>query len=484
MTLSPRRLLLCTALLSALLAMAFAGSASASRELINGYDNDYHCAGGSDDPCGFFNAMVPWITGAAPDPSKPVLVLDRDGTTDPDCGTSCNSNGVELDTSLTIAFGPGGLNYQVVDPRSPEFAALPLDVNHYSAMIVASDVNCGGCDLNNLLAQPDSDALAARKADILNFFLNGGGVMAFSGGEVQGGELLKTRGSSSGSPARCAHYYDFLPIAAPSCAVGDSDVTTTTAGQGIGLQDVYYEESHNAFQAPDPSSPLQIGAVLSSDIIKVGQRSGSRGEGGVDGTPQTLFADVPNQPTVTAAASAATCTGSFTVSDPGGMGPKAVHYKVDGGAEQVLATPAGTASVTFPAGSKSVEFWGESATGAQEATHHTLTLTGCAVPAAPRISVAGVRRACTSSSSIHVRISVTAPGKVKSVVVSLDGKKIKTTSKSRFTLRINLKKLTAGRHSLRTVVTDQAGSRKTSTRTIARCAAAKPRRQAAPRFTG
>ena len=65
-----------------------------------------------------------------------------------------------------------------------------------------------------------------------------------------------------------------------------------------------------------------------------------------------------------------------------------------------------------------------------------------------------------------------------------DGKTIKTTTKSRFTLRINLKKLKAGRHRLRTVVTDQAGSNKTSTRTIARCAAAKPKHKAAPRFTG
>ena len=122
--------------------------------------------------------------------------------------------------------------------------------------------------------------------------------------------------------------------------------------------------------------------------------------------------------------------------------------------------------------------------GNQEATHHTLSLTGCAKPAAPTIGVAGVRRACTSASSIHVRISVAAPGTVKSVKVTLDGKTIKTTTKSRFTLRINLKKLKAGRHRLRTVVTDQAGTTKTSTRTIARCAAAKPKRQAAPRFTG
>jgi len=482
MHLPRKRVLLCAALLSAALAALFASSASAgSRLLVNGYDNDYHCAGADDatfGPCQYFNTMIPWIRGGAPDPSKPVLVLDRDGTTDPDCTGSCNHNGIELDASLTIAFGPGGLAYQLVDPRSPEFAALPLDTAHYSAMVVASDVNCGGCDLNNTLSQPDSDALAARKADILNFFRNGGGVMAFSGGEVGGVPGSAARGGS-GTLARCAHYYEFSPIPIPACALGDANVATTPAGQSIGLTDDFYEESHNAFEAPDAGSPLQVGAVLTSSTIEASARGTNSGQ------PQTLFADVPLQPTIASVASAAACTGSFQSSDAGGSGTKAIHYKANGGAEAVVATDAsGNAAVTFPAGTTSVEYWAEDAAGNQEAPHHTLSVTGCAKPAAPTIGVAGVRRACTSSSSIHVRISVTAPGTVKTVKVSLDGKTIKTTTKSRFTLRINMKKLKAGRHRLRTVVTDQAGNTKTSTRTIARCAVAKPKRKAAPRFTG
>ena len=328
-------------------------------------------------------------------------------------------------------------------------------------MVVASDVNCGGCDLNNILSQPDSDALAARKADILNFFRNGGGVMAFSGGETGGGGASATRGST-GSPERCNHYYDFTPIQVPNCAIGDQDVTTTSAGDSIGLQDSFYEESHNAFQAPDAGSPLQVGAVL---FVQPPPGAGTRGGGGVAGQPQTLFADVPLQPTIASVASAAACNGSRIFVPLG----------------KVVS---GKASATFPQGTTSVEFWAADVLGNPEATHHTLSLTGCAKPAAPTIGVAGTRRACTSASSIHVRISVTAPGTIKSVKVTLDGKTIKTTTKSRFTLRINLKKLKAGRHRLRTVVTDQAGSNKTSTRTIARCAAAKPKHKAAPRFTG
>jgi hypothetical protein len=422
--------------------------------------------------------MIPWIRGGAPNPALPVLVLDRDGTTDPDCGTSCNEAHhpavLELDNSLDLAFGAGVLNKQVVDPRSAEFASLPLDTAHYSAIVLASDVTCGGCDLNNNVAQPDSDALLARRNDIVNFYRNGGGVMAFSGGGINAASPL-TRGGS-GTLARCDHYYEFLPFPA-TCDAGGGNITTTPAGQAIGLQDEFYEFAHNGFQAPAAGSPLQVGATLApgSDMATRGAQS----------IPETLFTDMPISPTIASVASAAACTGSFQASDPGGSGTKAIHYKANGGAEAVVNTDAsGKATATFPQGTTSVEYWAEDAAGNQEAPHHTLSVSGCAKPAAPSIGVAGVRRACTSSSTIHVRISVTAPGKVKTVKVSLDGRTIKTTTKSRFTLRINMKKLTAGRHRLRTVVTDQAGNTKTSTRTIARCAVAKPKRQTGPRFTG
>lgn len=486
MNLPRRRLLLMAAVISLALAGVLTGSASAasSRELVNGFDNEYHCSSSNDGTsgeCSYFNTMMPWLRGGAPDPTKPVLVLDRDGTTDPDCVDSCNESNnphvIELDNALDLAFGAGVFNKQLVDPRSPEFAALPLDTAHYSALVVASDVNCGGCDLNNPLAQPDSDALAARKADILNFFHNGGGVMAFSGGGVNSKTPSPSTRGGSGTLARCNHYYDFLPLAA-FCDAGGGGVTTTPAGQGIGLQDSFYGSTHNVFLPPAADSPLQIGAVTdNSDNAARGTLPAPQ--------PQTLFADVPLQPTIASAGSAAACTGSFQSSDAGGSGTKAIHYKVGGGAEQVVATDAaGNAAVTFAQGTTSVEFWAEDAAGNQEATHHTLAVTGCAKPAAPTIGVAGVRRACTSASSIHVRISVTAPGTIKTVKVTLDGKTIKTTTKGRFTLRINMKKLKAGRHRLRTVVTDQAGNTKVSTRTLARCAAAKPRKKAAPRFTG
>ena len=104
--------------------------------------------------------------------------------------------------------------------------------------------------------------------------------------------------------------------------------------------------------------------------------------------------------------------------------------------------------------------------------------------AAPKVGVAGVRRACVSSATVHVRFSITAPAGVKSVTVSLDGKRLAKTTKSRFTVKVNAKKLGAGRHRLTAVAIDNRGQKTTVRKTIVRCAAAKPRRHAAPRFTG
>ena len=70
------------------------------------------------------------------------------------------------------------------------------------------------------------------------------------------------------------------------------------------------------------------------------------------------------------------------------------------------------------------------------------------------------------------------------MVVKLDGKKIKSTSRGSFTLTINGKKLSAGRHRLTISATDSAGQTTTSHKTFTVCKAAKPRRKAAPRFTG
>jgi len=69
---------------------------------------------------------------------------------------------------------------------------------------------------------------------------------------------------------------------------------------------------------------------------------------------------------------------------------------------------------------------------------------------------------------------------LRRVDVFLDGKRIKRTTRTRFSVRISvggLRKI-RGRHTIRVVATDRAGNRKTVKRSFTRCAAA------IPRFTG
>ncbi|HEY7629842.1 MAG TPA: hypothetical protein VH817_04035 [Thermoleophilaceae bacterium] len=161
-----------------------------------------------------------------------------------------------------------------------------------------------------------------------------------------------------------------------------------------------------------------------------------------------------------------------------------LHYKVDGGGEQVVPVDAaGNAELSAPNGSRSVEFWGGDAAGYQEAAHHTGTTTfdsagGCAAA----VKLAGVRRACVSK-AFRIRVRITSPVKLTRVRVFLGKKRVLSTTKSSFTLKINPKKL-GRRTRLRIVATNTSGKATTVSRTVVRCVAPKPRRRSVPRFTG
>jgi Calx-beta domain-containing protein/Big-like domain-containing protein len=103
--------------------------------------------------------------------------------------------------------------------------------------------------------------------------------------------------------------------------------------------------------------------------------------------------------------------------------------------------------------------------------------------AAPKVAVAGVRRACVAKSA-NVRFTINAAAGIARVRVTLDGKRVVSTTKSRFTVKVNARKLKSGRHRIVAVVTDKAGNRTTVRRSVTVCAAAKPRRHTGPRFTG
>jgi hypothetical protein len=98
---------------------------------------------------------------------------------------------------------------------------------------------------------------------------------------------------------------------------------------------------------------------------------------------------------------------------------------------------------------------------------------------APHVSLTiptAAKRHATSAFRARVRAS-DASG-IRRVDVFLDGKRIKRTTRTRFSVLIRVAGLRAGRHRIRVVATDRAGNRKTVTRSFRRGA------RSIPRFTG
>jgi len=116
-------------------------------------------------------------------------------------------------------------------------------------------------------------------------------------------------------------------------------------------------------------------------------------DGTMSGAPETLGpataksellfnAEVVAAPT--SSATVPTCSESGAISatvttDPA-TSPKAVDFRIDGGATQNAPATSGTATLTVPAGHHTLEYWGEDVVPQQEIAHHTAALQvgGCA----------------------------------------------------------------------------------------------------------
>jgi Ice-binding-like len=110
---------------------------------------------------------------------------------------------------------------------------------------------------------------------------------------------------------------------------------------------------------------------------------------------------------------------------------------------------------------------------------NTITRSRCATPTpgadrtAPRVRVTTPRR-CVSR-GFTARVSVSDASGLRRIDVFLDGRRIKRTTRTRFSVRIRAGQLRAARQRIRVVATDRAGNRRTVTRSFVRCAAASPR---------
>ncbi len=92
-------------------------------------------------------------------------------------------------------------------------------------------------------------------------------------------------------------------------------------------------------------------------------------------------------------------------------------------------------------------------------------------PPAPRV--------CTTE-DFTARVSLRDPAGIRSVNVFLDGELVKRTSRTRFSLRVEVRGLRVGSHRIKVVARDRKGNVSVTKRRFGRCALA----LAAPRFTG
>lgn len=279
---------LVTAALTTLALLTLSAPAHAGRLLVTGHDTEHHCARDSeaDRPgaCHFAATGVSYVRATAPDPNKPVLILDR--------------GALDWVTTLTrrASLGVAPVPNQVVDPRSAAFASLPLTPDAYSAILIASSKDGADDptqqDLNEIGATPDIDAVNARAADIAAFFDAGGGVFVASGGEA--------------GRANSASYYRFLNITRGGGGV-TKPLSLTPLGGLIGFQDAHATPgqtndincciTHVSFEPPAPDSVLKVAeqdaegravtmAAETSSLANVAEGSSNAGSvfGGLPGS--------------------------------------------------------------------------------------------------------------------------------------------------------------------------------------------------------
>jgi len=216
-------------LLGLLVGAILAAPAFAGNIYLTGHDLDLHCTFGGGQ-CNAFGIAVDFARQAAPDKTKPVLFLDSGSETSTAAGSAAAK------ARNTVEGAGNAFSFTVVNPVSAGFATLPLLTSSFSAIVIASDQNCGGCD--NTPA--DIVAINARTAAIQAFFNAGGGLVYLAGAEDPG-------------------YYGSVPV--PAAAVAVSPPFTLTAdGLALGLNntDANCCPTHNSFTVPGAGNPLKV----------------------------------------------------------------------------------------------------------------------------------------------------------------------------------------------------------------------------------
>jgi hypothetical protein len=101
-------------------------------------------------------------------------------------------------------------------------------------------------------------------------------------------------------------------------------------------------------------------------------------------------------------------------------------------------------------------------------------------PHKPTVHAARASSGCVRTRlGVRLSVHVTSSSKLRSVVVTIDGKRVKTSKRRRFSVQVSVRHLRPGMHVLRVAATDSGGRKTTLRRLFRRC-----RAPAQPAFTG
>jgi hypothetical protein len=217
-----------TAILGAGFGLLPTTPAAAGNIVLTGHDADFHAT--IADSASAYAALKAEITFARDGSTLPVLTLDA---------------GTELTKALTVL----GISFTNVLPT----AVTNANFNHstFSAIAVASEVSCGGCDNS----PADNAAIATHLSAIAAFVTAGGGIVGLAG-------------------ATDPKAYAYVPTAASNG--GGSPPSTgfveTAAGTAAGLVAENGDATHNFFNTPGTgglSALFQVAEVNAGDIESV-----------------------------------------------------------------------------------------------------------------------------------------------------------------------------------------------------------------------
>jgi hypothetical protein len=203
----------------------------------------------------------------------------------------------------------------------------------------------------------------------------------------------------------------------------------------------------------------EAGGVLITpgcDNVYIGTHAGAWGEVATPvGSSVTAFSRQGDCRPVSAA-SAGDCTNTtatFSVTDRAGWsGAKDLHYRVDGGAEQIARTTGGvtgTVAVSLPDGRHSVEFWGVDEAGAVEKTHHTASV--LTDKTAPTITITSDQKRSRYSRGQRATVTIKASDTGTGLATDPSAAKQRVSSSKN------------GRYSVTKTATDKCGNAATKT---------------------